>query len=115
MDCLHSHCPLDLINTLSQPILNHRLQNFNKRSLEVTSTEKSRYYWQGQCSQFGTKPARIVPSVDINLDTGLEVVPDAPSRIGNHPMIVFDKDDGGVSGEKDSAHAGDDMDMGVGG
>lgn len=30
-------------------------------------------------------------------------------------MIVFDKDDGGVSGEKDSAHAGDDMDMGVGG
>jgi len=35
--------------------------------------------------------------------------------MGNHPMIVFDKDDGGVSGEKDSAHDGDDMDMGVGG
>jgi len=60
-------------------------------------------YRQNLGSRFGTKSAGFN-------EAGHEV----PSWVGIHPIIVFDEDDGGISGEKDSAHAGYDMDIDVG-
>jgi len=49
--------------------------------------------------------------VGFNPDRGLEAGHEAPSWVGIHPIMVFDEDDKGISGEKDSAHAGNDMDI----
>jgi len=67
-------------------------------------------YRQNLGSRFGTKSAEFT----VDLDGGLGAGHEAPSWVGIHPIIVFDEDDGGSSGEKDSAHAGNDIDMDVG-
>jgi len=67
-------------------------------------------YRQNFGSRFGTKSLGF----NVDLDGGLEAEHAAPSWVGTHPIIVFDEDSGGISGEKDSAHAGNDMDIDVG-